>query len=109
MSEFNSTSINGEDAVVGEVRIRKSTVINNFNKGSITQSRVFTTFEASNPDHRQHCAFFLKNKRWDDNAPRFYIEHPHISAPAMINAKMLEYYISQDQALVWHNTEEKNN
>lgn len=67
--------------------------------GSITQGRTSIIFDVNNVEHRQHYADFIAKNRWSDRAPRFFVEQPHISMPAMISAKMLEFYMSADKDL----------
>jgi hypothetical protein len=82
---------------LGEVRVRARTVSAPI--GSVFQSRPLTMFDVNNIDHRKHYSDFVKNNRWNETAPRFFIEHPYISVPAMVNAKMLNYYMSLDKAI----------
>jgi hypothetical protein len=84
---------------LSKVRVRAASASGRCPVGSIMQSKPTILFDVNNIGHRQYYADFVKNNKWAPDAPRFYIEHPHISAPAMIVAKLLTYYISQDSTL----------
>lgn len=84
--------------------VRKSNVQNTSTTTSIHQRKPHIVFDVNDASHRQLYANFMTNRHWDTNAPRFLIEQPYATVPAMVADKMLAYYMSHDKDVTLGNT-----
>lgn len=58
---------------------------------------IFVEFNAKNSTHRQHFKYFMENNKWKPTAPRFVLESPFVNVPLMIQNKLLEFYLNNEE------------
>ena len=64
-------------------------ILNNFVRPSIE-------FDVNNVEHRQHYLTFIQSNSWSKCPVRFKVDPQYTDVVSMINAKISEFYLSND-------------
>lgn len=63
---------------------------------AILVQREVVTFNPFDKVHRKYFMNFMKNGKWDKDAPRFNLDDQFLTVPDMIKYKLTEFYLTEE-------------